>query len=40
MRTEARWFFYAMNNYLVDEPIEIRLVCENGDGPPVPMTRR
>ena len=23
-------FFYAMNNYLVDEPIEIRLVCENG----------
>ena len=22
--------FYAMNNYLVDEPIEIRLVCENG----------
>ena len=23
-------FFYAMNNYLVDEPIELRLVCENG----------
>ena len=23
-------FFYAMNNYLVDEPIEIRLVCEHG----------
>lgn len=22
--------FYAMNNYLVDEPIEIRLLCENG----------
>ncbi len=22
--------FYAMNNYFVDEPIEIRLVCENG----------
>lgn len=22
--------FFAMNNYLVDEPIEIRLVCENG----------
>ena len=22
--------FYAMNNYSVDEPIEIRLVCENG----------
>lgn len=22
--------FYAMNNYLIDEPIEIRLVCENG----------
>ncbi len=22
--------FYAMNNYCVDEPIEIRLVCENG----------
>lgn len=22
--------FYAMNNYLVDEPIEIRLVCEHG----------
>lgn len=22
--------FYAMNNYYVDEPIEIRLVCENG----------
>ncbi len=22
--------FYAMNNYIVDEPIEIRLVCENG----------
>lgn len=22
--------FYAMNNYLTDEPIEIRLVCENG----------
>lgn len=23
--------FYAMNNYLVDEPIEIRLYCENGN---------
>ena len=23
--------FYAMNNYLVDEPIEIRLLCENGN---------
>ncbi len=22
--------FYAMNNYLIDEPIEIRLYCENG----------
>ena len=22
--------FYAMNNYLIDEPIEIRLLCENG----------
>ncbi len=22
--------FFAMNNYLVDEPIEIRLLCENG----------
>ena len=22
--------FYAMNNYLTDEPIEIRLLCENG----------
>ena len=22
--------FYAMNNYFVDEPIEIRLLCENG----------
>ena len=22
--------FYAMNNYLFDEPIEIRLLCENG----------
>lgn len=22
--------FFAMNNYLVDDPIEIRLVCENG----------
>ncbi|MDO4743176.1 MAG: Gfo/Idh/MocA family oxidoreductase [bacterium] len=22
--------FYAMNNYLMDEPIEIRLACENG----------
>ena len=22
--------FYAMNNYLYDEPIEIRLLCENG----------
>lgn len=22
--------FYAMNNYLCDEPIEIRLLCENG----------
>lgn len=22
--------FYAMNNYLLDEPIEIRLFCENG----------
>lgn len=22
--------FYAMNNYFIDEPIEIRLVCENG----------
>lgn len=22
--------FFAMNNYLVDEPIEIRLICENG----------
>ncbi len=22
--------FWAMNNYIVDEPIEIRLVCENG----------
>lgn len=22
--------FYAMNNYLVDEPIEVRLLCENG----------
>lgn len=22
--------FYAMNNYLVDDPIEIRLLCENG----------
>ena len=22
--------FYAMNNYIVDEPIEIRLVCEKG----------
>ncbi len=23
--------FYAMNNYFVDEPIEIRLLCENGN---------
>lgn len=23
--------FYAMNNYLIDEPIEIRLYCENGN---------
>lgn len=23
--------FYAMNNYYVDEPIEIRLLCENGN---------
>ncbi len=23
--------FFAMNNYLVDEPIEIRLYCENGN---------
>ena len=23
-------FFYAMNNYPVDEPIELRLVCEHG----------
>ena len=23
--------FYAMNNYLVDEPIEIRLLCDNGN---------
>lgn len=23
--------FFAMNNYAVDEPIEIRLVCENGN---------
>lgn len=23
--------FYAMNNYFVDEPIEIRLYCENGN---------
>lgn len=23
--------FFAMNNYLVDEPIEIRLLCENGN---------
>jgi len=22
--------FFAMNNYLIDEPIEIRLLCENG----------
>lgn len=22
--------FYAMNNYFIDEPIEIRLLCENG----------
>ena len=22
--------FYAMNNYLIDEPIEVRLLCENG----------
>ena len=22
--------FYAMNNYFIDEPIEIRLYCENG----------
>ncbi len=22
--------FWAMNNYIIDEPIEIRLVCENG----------
>lgn len=26
----ARYGFYAMNNYAVDEPIEIRLVCEKG----------
>ncbi len=26
----ATYAFYAMNNYLVDEPIEIRLLCENG----------
>jgi len=23
--------FFAMNNYLVDEPIEVRLLCENGN---------
>ena len=23
--------FYAMNNYFTDEPVEIRLVCENGN---------
>ncbi len=23
--------FYDMNNYLIDEPIEIRLYCENGN---------
>ena len=23
--------FWAMNNYIIDEPIEIRLVCENGN---------
>ncbi len=26
----AKLFFWANNNYCVDEPIEIRLVCENG----------
>lgn len=27
----AVYAFYAMNNYLLNEPIEIRLVCENGN---------
>jgi len=27
----AQLSFYAMNNYFVDEPIEIRLLCENGN---------
>ncbi len=26
----VKYAFYAMNNYAVDEPIEIRLVCERG----------
>ncbi len=27
----VRYAFYAMNNYAQDEPIEIRLACENGN---------